>query len=145
MLCTAVSAGSDVALNALSGYWTGTGSITLSSGSTERVKCAVIYKVSGGGAEINQSIRCASTDYSINASADLRVVGDNVSGNWEEKTYSAAGKVSGRYTGSGFVLAIHGDSFTAAMDVSLSACKQSISIAPKGLDVSRIAIGLVKC
>ena len=46
------------------GYWTGTGSVTLSSGNTERVKCAVIYKVSDDGSpQIKQSMRCASTDY----------------------------------------------------------------------------------
>jgi hypothetical protein len=129
----------------LAGYWTGVGSITLSGGSTERVKCAVTYKVASGGGEIRQSIRCASADYSINATADLRVKGEVVSGSWEEKTYAATGEVSGRYTGESFVLSIRGASFTAAMSVTLSACKQSISIAPKGLDVTQVAIGLVKC
>jgi hypothetical protein len=129
----------------MAGYWTGAGSVTLSSGNTERVKCAVIYKVSEDVGQIRQSIRCASTDYSINATAELRVKGEQVSGNWEEKTYSATGEVSGRYTGESLVLSIQGANFTAAMNVSLSACKQSISIAPKGLDVDRISIGLAKC
>jgi hypothetical protein len=129
----------------MAGYWTGAGSVTLSGGNTERVKCAVIYKVSDDGGQIKQSIRCASTDYSINATAELRVKGEHVSGNWEEKTYSATGEVSGRYTGESLVLSIQGANFTAAMNVSLSACKQSISIAPKGLDVNRISIGLAKC
>jgi hypothetical protein len=53
--------------------------------------------------------------------------------------------VRGRYTGSDFVLAIEGANFSAAMDISLSACKQSINIAPKGLDVTRISLGLGKC
>jgi hypothetical protein len=132
----------------MAGYWTGAGSVTLTSGNTERVKCAVVYKVSDDGGQIRQSIRCASTDYSINATAELRVKGEHVSGNWEEKTYSATGEVSGRYTGESLVLSIQGANFTAAMNVSLlslSACKQSISIAPKGLDVNRISIGLAKC
>jgi hypothetical protein len=132
-------------LGEMAGYWTGAGSVTLSGGNTERVKCAVIYKVSDDGGQIKQSIRCASTDYTINATAELRVKGEQVSGNWEEKTYSAVGEVSGRYTGESLVLSIQGANFTAAMNVSLSACKQSISIAPKGLDVNRISIGLAKC
>jgi hypothetical protein len=145
VLCWVASVAGAGPFDELSGYWTGTGSITLSSGNTERVKCAVVYKVTDEGAQIKQTIRCASTDYSINASADLRVKGDHVSGNWEEKTYSATGEVSGRYNGGSFVLSIQGANFTAAMNVSLSACKQSISIAPKGLDVNRISIGLIKC
>jgi hypothetical protein len=90
-------------------------------------------------------MRCASADYSINALADLQIKGSQVSGSWEEKTYSATGQVTGRYTGSAFVLSIEGANFTAAMNVSVSDCKQSISIAPKGLEVSKISIGLGKC
>jgi len=84
-------------------------------------------------------------DYAINATAELRVRGEQVSGSWEEKTYAAMGEVSGRYTGSDLVLAIRGANFTAAMNVSLSACQQSISIAPTGLDVSQVSIALAKC
>ena len=144
-LCTAAWAAGATPIGEMAGYWTGAGSVTLSSGNTERVKCAVIYKVSDDGSQIRQSIRCASTDYSINATAELRVKGEQVSGSWEEKTYSATGEVTGRYNGESFVLSIQGASFTAAMNVTLSACKQSINIAPKGLDVNRINIGLSKC
>ena len=129
----------------LSGYWSGSGSVTLSNGRTESVKCAVTYKVSDGGGQVRQSMRCASADYSINALAELQIKGSQVSGSWEEKTYSATGLVTGRYTGSTFVLSIEGANFTAAMNVSVSDCKQSISIAPKGLEVSKISIGLGKC
>ncbi len=146
-LCAAVAAWAAAAsaIDELTGYWTGGGSVTLTSGNIEKVKCAVTYKVSNDGGQIKQNIRCASTDYSINASADLRVKGGQVSGSWEEKTYSATGKVTGRYTGSSFVLSIQGESFTAVMNVGLSGCKQSINIAPQGLEVNRITIGLAKC
>ena len=145
VLCTVAWPAGAGPLGEIAGYWTGVGSITLSGGNTERVKCVVIYKVDDGGGEIRQSIRCASADYKIDATADLRVRGEQVTGSWEEKTYAATGEVSGRYTGSDLVLSIRGASFTAAMNVSLSACKQSISIAPKGLDVSLVSIGLGKC
>jgi hypothetical protein len=144
-LCAMTWAAGASSIDELTGYWTGTGSVTLASGTTERVKCAVTYKVSDSGGQIKQTIRCASTDYSINALADLRVKGEQVSGSWEEKTYAATGQVTGRYTGSSFVLSIQGGSFTAAMNVTLSACKQSINISPQGLDVNRISIGLAKC
>ena len=129
----------------LTGYWTGAGSIVLTNGSTERVKCAVVYKVSDGSTSIRQSLRCASADYTINGVAELRMQGAQVSGKWEEKTYSATGDVSGRYTGSNFVLTIQGASFTASMNVGLGSCKQSINIAPKGLEVRRVSMSLAKC
>jgi hypothetical protein len=129
----------------LTGYWTGAGTVLLTSGSTERVKCAVIYKVGGGSTQIKQTMRCASADYNINAGAELRVNGSQVTGTWEEKTYSATGDVTGRYTGSSFVLSIKGANFTAAMNVGLSPCKQSINITPQGLEVRRISMNLAKC
>ncbi|MDX2202593.1 MAG: hypothetical protein NW223_07580 [Hyphomicrobiaceae bacterium] len=132
-------------IEALAGYWSGTGSVSLTSGKTERVKCAVTYKVSGGGAQIKQSMRCASQDYTINSAADLRVHGSNVTGSWEERTYSATGQVTGRYSGNNFNLNIKGGNFTAAMQLNTSDCKQQISITPQGLEVSRITIGLAKC
>ena len=128
----------------LTGYWTGGGTVVFSEG-RERVKCAVVYKVGQGGTQIKQTLRCASADYSINATAQLSVKGALVEGNWEEKTYSAAGRVSGRYTGSSFVLSIHGANFTASMNVGLSGCKQSITIHHKNLEVRRISMSLAKC
>src|SRR5262245_59068747 len=76
-------------LEELNGYWSGSGTILLAERSTEKVKCAVVYKVLKGGAQIKQTIRCASADYNINAAAELRLNGAQVDGNWEEKTYSA--------------------------------------------------------
>lgn len=129
----------------LSGYWTGAGSVALTNGNTERVKCAVTYKVTEGGTQIRQSMRCASADYKIDAQAELKVKGAQVSGNWEERTYSATGQVSGRYTGNSFVLSIQGGNFTASMNVDISSCKQQIRIAPQGLEVNRVSIALSKC
>lgn len=132
-------------IEALAGYWSGTGSVSLNSGKVERVKCAVTYKISDGGAQIKQSMRCASQDYTINSAADLRVHGGNVTGSWEERTYSATGQVTGRLSGNNFSLNIKGGNFTAAMSLNTSECKQQISITPQGLEVNRITIGLAKC
>jgi hypothetical protein len=129
----------------LSGFWSGSGSVTLTSGNTERVKCQVFYKASEGNTQIRQTMRCASTDYAINSLAELRVKGSQVTGSWEEKTYSAKGEVTGRFNGESFALTIQGANFSAAMNVTLSNCKQSISISPKGLEVTKVSIGLAKC
>jgi uncharacterized protein (DUF2147 family) len=141
LAATAAAAGP---IEELDGYWSGSGTVVLSEGS-ERVKCAVRYKVGQGGTQIKQTMRCASADYSINATAELAVSGAQIAGNWEEKTYSASGQVSGRYTGSTFVLSIKGANFSAAMHVGLSSCKQSITIHPRGLEVRRISMNLAKC
>lgn len=129
----------------LAGFWSGNGSVTLASGNTERVKCQVFYKAADSNTQLRQTLRCASADYTINATADLVVKGGNVTGSWEEKTYAVKGEVTGRYSGENFALMIKGANFTASMNVALSACKQSVSITPKGLDVTKVTIGLAKC
>lgn len=132
-------------IEGMNGYWSGNGSVVLANGNTERVKCAVTYRISENGTQIRQTMRCASADYKIDALAELRVKGERVSGSWEEKTYSATGEVSGKFADNAFALNIKGANFSAAMNVSLSDCKQNISISPQGLDVTRISIGLGKC
>ena len=127
----------------LTGYWKGTGSISLGNGKTERVKCSVTYKTTGG-TQIRQSMRCASADYSINSVAELNIRGGQVSGTWEERTYSAKGDVTGRFAGESFSLKIQGANFTAAMNVTVASCKQSVSIMPQGLEVTRVSISLAK-
>ena len=129
----------------LAGFWSGNGAVTLASGNTERVKCQVFYKSTDSNSQLKQTLRCASADYTINSTADLQVKGGQVTGSWEEKTYAAKGDVTGRYSGENFALMIKGASFTATMNVSLSACKQSINITPKGLDITKVTIALAKC
>jgi len=131
-------------LGDLPGRWSGTGSIRLTNGTTETVKCVATYFVTGG-ASVTQNLRCASPSYKIDTKASLAVRGGQVTGNWEERQYSQAGSVTGRMTSNGFNLQINGAQFTAALQLTSTACKQSISISPKGFDISRISIGLGKC
>jgi len=129
----------------LPGRWSGAGSIRLANGTSESIKCVATYFVSGGGAQVAQNLRCASQSYRIDVKANLVVRGTQVTGSWEERQYAQTGAVSGKVTSNGFNLQIAGARFTAAMQLTSSACRQSISIAPQGFDISRIAIGLGKC
>ena len=129
----------------LAGRWSGWGSVKLSNGATERVRCVATYFVKRAETLINQNLRCASASYKIDAKAHYNLKGDVLTGAWVERTHSAKGNVKGRMTGDGFKLAVRGKTFSASMIVTSSPCKQSINIFPSGLDVSRIAIGLKKC
>lgn len=129
----------------LAGRWSGWGAVTLSSGQSEQVKCVAVYTLANAGASIEQSLRCASPSYRIDASARLDILGETVSGSWEERSHDASGKVAGRLTRSGFELAITGEHFSAAMAVATSTCKQTLQIKPDGVDIARIAVNLEKC
>lgn len=129
----------------LAGRWSGWGLITMANGSSEQVKCVATYFVDGGGAQVRQNLRCASTSYKIDVTAKLNNANGQLTGEWEEKTYAAVGSVAGKFTGDGFHVTIQGPTFSAAMAVTTTNCKQSISITPTGFDISRINIGLDKC
>jgi hypothetical protein len=129
----------------LPGRWSGWGTISLPSGTSEQVKCIATYFVNDGGASMVQNLRCASSSYKIDATAKLKLASGALTGEWEEKTYAAIGSVAGKTTSDGFNLAITGDKFTAVLAVTSTNCKQSVTITPTGLDISRIAISLGKC
>lgn len=142
LMCPAGEALADP-LGELPGRWSGSGSIRMANGTTQSVKCVATYFVAG--ATVTQNLRCASPSYKIDTKANLSVRGGQVTGNWEERQYAQTGAVSGRMTSNGFNLQISGAQFTAALQLTSTACKQSLSITPKGFDVSRISIGLGKC
>jgi hypothetical protein len=129
----------------LPGRWTGWGSVTHEGGAKEQLKCVATYFVENSGKAIRQNLRCASKGYKIDAIAKLQLNSTAVSGTWVERIQTESGSVSGRMTRKGFNLAIRGKDFSAAMSISTSKCKQSINIAPQGLGISRISIGLAKC
>lgn len=132
-------------LSDLPGRWSGWGNVVLANGSSEQMKCVATYFLQNEGDGIQQNLRCASSSYKIDSTANLVLKGTQVSGVWEEKTWAATGQVSGKVSGNAFDLAIRGPNFTAAMAVTTSSCKQSINIAPQGFDISKITIGLGKC
>jgi hypothetical protein len=129
----------------LPGRWSGWGTISLPSGSSEQLKCIATYFVNDGGASMVQNLRCASSSYKIDATAKLKLASGAMTGEWEEKTYAAIGSVTGKTTSDGFNLDIKGDKFTAILAVTSTNCKQSVTITPTGLDIAKIAITLGKC
>jgi hypothetical protein len=108
-------------LGELPGRWSGNGSIRMTNGTTETVKCVATYFVSGG-VNITQNLRCASPSYKIDTKASLAVRSGQVTGQWEERQYAQTGAVSGRMTSSGFNLQISGAQFTAALQLTSTAC-----------------------
>jgi hypothetical protein len=144
-LCMLLPAGETRAdpLGELPGRWSGSGSIRMANGTTQSVKCVATYFVTGSN--VTQNLRCASPSYKIDTKARLAVRGGQVTGNWEERQYAQTGTVSGRMTSNGFNLQISGAQIKAALHLTTTACKQSLSITPKVFDISRLSIGLGKC
>ena len=62
------------------GAWTGTGTVSLSDGSTERIRCKADYKVAGTGLSLKQALHCASDSYKFDLTSDVTSQGERISG-----------------------------------------------------------------
>jgi hypothetical protein len=144
-LTAAIAPARAATIDDLTGRWSGWGTISLPSGTSEQLKCIATYFINDGGAAMVQNLRCASASYKIDATAKLKLAGGVMTGEWEEKTYAALGSVTGKTTSDGFKLDIKGDKFTALLAVTSTNCKQSVTITPSGLDIAKIVISLGKC
>src|SRR6202790_1137900 len=63
------------------GSWSGSGTVALSNGTTERIRCKADYKVNASGLALKQSLHCASDSYKFDLSSDVTSQGDRISGN----------------------------------------------------------------
>jgi hypothetical protein len=95
----------------LSGPWSGGGTISMTNGSTERIRCKVVYAVNAAGKAFRQSLRCASDSYRVEISSNVISQGGALSGSWAETTHGLSGDVSGRATGAEILANVAGAAF----------------------------------
>ena len=79
----------------LSGKWSGDDSIVLSNGTTERLRCDATYVESGGGDNLDQTLRCGSDSYKFDLRISLVDTAGAILGNWNEVEKGVQGGISG--------------------------------------------------
>lgn len=120
------------AFSALHGAWTGSGSVRLENGSTERIRCRGYYTARSGGAALGMAINCSNaSSFKIHMRANLSSSGGRITGSWEEREFNQTGSVSGRQTGNGFNLTFSG-AISGSMAVTLSGSRQTVTISTGG-------------
>jgi hypothetical protein len=77
------------------GSWSGTGTVSLSDGTTERIRCRANYKVDGSGSGLQQTLRCASDSYKFDLSSNVTTQGDRIVGTWSEASRNINGNLQG--------------------------------------------------
>jgi hypothetical protein len=137
--------GSEAPFAGLSGPWSGGGTITMTNGATERIRCKASYTVNASGKALQQNLRCASDSYRLEIRSDVVSKGGSLSGSWAEATRGMTGNVSGRASGAKILANVAGAGFTARLDVRIQGDKQSVTLKPQGdTDVSAVSISLRK-
>jgi hypothetical protein len=127
LLSAPASAGSLFA--ALDGAWSGSGSVRLENGKTERIKCMGYYNAKGTG--LSLAINCGNPSFKINMRANLISAGERISGTWEEREFNQTGDVSGKATDDRVSLAFSG-ALSGSMSITMAGNGQTVSITTGG-------------
>ena len=129
-------------IGGLLGSWAGRGKIVLKAGNKENIKCNAYN--TGGGNELKLVVRCASTSYKIEIRSKLEKQGAALTGQWEERTYSATGTAKGTISASSVQLEISGGGFQGRMSVAYTKSHQTIKITTEGIDLKSVDIELAR-
>jgi hypothetical protein len=128
----------------LAGTWSGEGTITTSSGASERIRCRARYTIGEGGRAFQQALTCASDSYKFEISSNVETDGTRVTGTWSEATRGVSGNLSGRISGPNISALVEGAGFSAGVAVNTRGRSQSVNIKPGGTDVTDVTVNLHK-
>ena len=81
---------------ALPGSWSGTGTIALSNGTKERIRCRASYRLGSSSANLLLELSCASDSYKFELQSTIAYSDQSISGTWSESTRRVSGAITGR-------------------------------------------------
>lgn len=110
----------------LAGSWSGTGTVTLDDGSTERIRCRAKYAPIGPTMEM--ALTCASDAYKFNLAANVKAEGSAITGSWSEASRNISGSLQGRGGGGNFEVAVAAAGFNANLSLRTAGNKQNVTI-----------------
>ena len=111
----------------LAGQWAGSGTIDLSSGAQEPLRCRASYDVLSEQ-KLQLNIRCASDSYNFDLLGSATLSGRSIGGTWSESTRSAAGTITGSAEGDRIQVRATGGGFSADLTLITRGNRQSILI-----------------
>jgi hypothetical protein len=123
------------------GSWSGTGTVTLSDGSNEHLRCKADYKVNG--LVLKQNLHCASDSYKFDLSSDVTSADDHIYGNWSESNRKIFGNLQGTAGGGQIDVFVEASGFAANLTLRTTGNKQVVQITSKG-EIRGVTITMVK-
>jgi hypothetical protein len=124
------------------GAWNGSGTVSLSDGSSEQIRCRATYTVRSGTG-LHQTLRCASDSYKFDLSSDVTSQGDQVTGSWGEASRNIYGNLQGTAGGGRIDVFVEAAGFAANLTLTTRGNKQSVSISSKG-QIRDVSINMVR-
>ncbi len=123
----------------LGGSWSGSGTISLSDGSKERLRCKATYQVTGGESRLRQSLRCASDSYRFDLNSDVVSEQGTIAGSWSETGRGIGGSLAGRERAGSITAVADAPGFPARLSVTTQGNRQTFSLSSEG-DIRNVSI-----
>jgi hypothetical protein len=127
----------------LPGTWAGTGTIALSSGTKERIRCRATYRLESE-ASLRLELSCNSDSYKFELQSHITHSDRAITGSWNEATRGVGGTITGSATGTQIRARAEGQTFTAILAMNTRGNRQSVSIQSPGSEMSEITIELTR-
>jgi hypothetical protein len=116
----------------MAGVWSGSGTVSLDNGQSERIRCRATYAVSGDGTGLNQNLTCASDSYKFDLKSNVIAKDGVLSGTWGESSRNVGGSLQGKAHGGHFDVVVSAPSFTANLSMVTTGNKQRVTIRSEG-------------
>jgi hypothetical protein len=126
----------------MAGSWSGTGMVSTSDGSHERVRCLAKYVSEKAGNGVQLDLRCATDSYKVEFTSSIVQSGGALSGNWFERTRRVGGQISGKAAGDEVNVRAFGQTFTALFNVKTQGTRQTFSMESPGAWIPEFTIAL---
>lgn len=127
----------------MAGNWSGNGSVSVSNGSNERIRCRATYSVTPSGETLHQVLRCASDSYKFDINSNVLAGPSGVlSGTWTETSRQVTGAISGQIQNGSISSYVKGPVFSATLEVNTKGDRQTVAIKPDTQEIKAITIEL---
>ena len=124
---------------ALTGTWSGAGTIEFTDGHNERLRCRA-DEAGGRGDTLQLTLRCASDSYTLQLSSDVRYQDGAISGTWSEATHNVSGPLTGRAIGNRIEASARSQNFAANLLLITQGNRQTVSISTAGGEISGVTL-----
>jgi hypothetical protein len=139
LLSTAAMAAPLGPFAALTGAWSGSGTIDFKDGHTERLRCRA-DEAGGRGDTLQLTLRCASDSYNFELSSDVTCQDGAITGSWSEATHNAKGPVTGRASGNRIDISARGQNYAVNVRLTTQGNRQVVSISAAGSEISGVML-----
>ncbi len=126
----------------LLGAWSGTGSVSMATGSSERIRCQAAYASGDDPNNLRAVLRCASDSYKFELASDVTLSGSSITGAWKETSRNVTGPISGTAQPGDLKANINMPGFTADLNIKTQGNRQVVSLRSEGTELTGISMTL---